>query len=222
MLVVCSLVAQQKTLSVAERFPSREDIYAPWLFTSDRAAGCVMDSLANHPAAPAQTTREMKLFSHNTPESSRHHERLAEPPTALILSAETPFLALIFLPLLSLSLLIIIASHACWSCSLKRSNPADVNELEAADSRGCSAADTALLDKNSIFSKSDMGQANYTLWYLWVACTCAVSHAQAHAWALDRLGLRSPFKLRYFKAWWWKWFIVGERWLPLFASVDPL
>lgn len=108
--------------------------------------------------------------------------------------------------------------------SLKRSDPADTNELEAADRRGCSLTDTALRDKNSIFSKSDMGQDNYSFWYLWVACSCAVSHAQAHACTLDWLGLHCPFKLlqSLMKCHWRKWFIVGKRWLSLFASVDLL
>lgn len=158
------------------------------------------------PAAPAQTTRETKLFSQKA-----------------AVHRFDPVCWDTFSCIDLLVITIIVGSHYSWfsglpKLSLKRSNPADMKELEAADRSRCSVTDTALLDNKFLFSKSDTGRDNRSLWSSWVACSCAVSHTRAHARTLDWLGfpnnkIRRPFDLfqSLMKFHWQKRFIVGKR-----------
>lgn len=102
---------------------------------------------------------------------------------------------------------------------LKRPNPADRNGLEAAQEGRCWMTDTALLDKNFNFSKSDMGRDNYSLWrahalyhmlrHMHVLC---IDLVYLPFWSISKLNEISLTKMVH----------CGEWWLSMFASVDPL
>lgn len=84
----CCLITEHwdKLLGLPERFPSREDIYGPWLGTVDREQWSVWSTASTiSPAARAQTTRETNLFSHSATGHSSHEESLAEPAAVWLL-----------------------------------------------------------------------------------------------------------------------------------------
>lgn len=124
------------------------------------------------PAAPAQTTRETKLVSHNTLESSRRHE-LAELPTALILSVETPFISIDLL-----GITVIIGSrYYCFSCLLKLRVGSD-QTLQIKTSSRQQTKEDVRFQLYWIRTASHLNQmwANKTAAF-WEACSCTDMHA---------------------------------------------